>query len=188
MKRHLPFALKSILLVCFAGFLLAGCCSTHCVDCIPHSKMPYLLYDKGAKYYLTDHVSIDQMIESQIEQDSIQKRWPEILREKFPNDKELLAYLDLHEKRLKELDEKTKNRGGTYLDHLWDMKTDMDQSHGELYYYYLLGKKGLVDAGNRPAVEDEEGYLILSKGKVFKKYVAGNGIVSESLLKERGLK
>jgi len=87
--------LKSILLVCFAGFLLAGCCSTHCVDCIPHAKMPYALYDKGVKYYLTDHVSIDQMMESETEQDFIQKRWPEILRQKFPNDKELLAYLDI---------------------------------------------------------------------------------------------
>jgi len=28
MKRHLLFALKSILLVCFAGFLLAGCSTT----------------------------------------------------------------------------------------------------------------------------------------------------------------
>ena len=28
MKRHPPFALKSILLVCFAGFLLAGCRTT----------------------------------------------------------------------------------------------------------------------------------------------------------------
>jgi hypothetical protein len=28
MKRHIAFALKSILLVCFAGFLLAGCSTT----------------------------------------------------------------------------------------------------------------------------------------------------------------
>jgi hypothetical protein len=28
MKRHLPYALKSVLLVCFAGFLLAGCSTT----------------------------------------------------------------------------------------------------------------------------------------------------------------
>jgi len=28
MKRHLPFALKSILLICFAVFLLAGCSTT----------------------------------------------------------------------------------------------------------------------------------------------------------------
>jgi hypothetical protein len=177
--------LKSILLVCFAGFLLAGCCSTHCVDCIPHAKMPYALYDKGVKYYLTDHVSIDQMMESETEQDFIQKRWPEILRQKFPNDKELLAYLDMRDEKLKEMSEKAKT---TYWQFLWDMKADLEQSHGELYYYHLLGKKGLVDARNRPAVEDEEGYLILSKGKVFKKYVAGNGIVSENALKEQGLK
>lgn len=64
----------------------------------------------------------------------------------------------------------------------------LEQSRGELYYYHLLGKKGLVDAGNRPAVEDEEGWLILSNGKIFKKYVAGNGVVSENAMKEQGLK
>ena len=50
--------------------------------------MPYLLVDKGAKYYLTDHVSIDQMIEAEIVLDA----WPKMLREKFSKDKELLAY------------------------------------------------------------------------------------------------
>jgi hypothetical protein len=180
MKRHLPFVLVTIL-------SLAGCCSTHCVDCIPQAKMPYALYDGGVKYYLTHHDSIDQMIENQEEQDSIQKNWSETLRKKFPNDKELLAYLDLREKRLKELDEKAKNRDGTYLDHLWDIKTDVDQSGGELYYYYLLGKKSIADDG-QPTVELEEGWLILSKGKVFKKYGAGNAVESEDLLKAQGLK
>jgi len=179
--------LKSILLVCFAGFLLAGCCSTNCVNYIPQAKMPYALYDGGVKYYLTHHGSIDQMIDSQELQNSIQKNWSETLRKKFPNDKELLAYLDLREKRLKELDEKAKNRGGTYMDHLWDMKADLEQSHGELYYYYLLGKKNVADDGH-PTVEVEEGWLILSKGKAFKKYDAGSGVISEDLLKTQGLK
>jgi hypothetical protein len=185
MKRHLPLALKSILIICFAGFLLAGCCSTHRVDCIPHTKMPYALYDGRVKCYLTDHLSIDQMIESATEQDFIEKRWPEILREKFPGDKELLAYLDLRDEKLKGRSEKGK---ATYWHFLWDMKADLEQSQGELYYYHLLGKNVLVDAGNRPAEEEEEGYLILSKGKVFKKYLAGNGVFSENVLKRQGLK
>src|ERR1700729_901772 len=108
MKRHLPFALKSILLVCFAAFLLAGCCSTHCGDCMPQAKMPYALYDGGVKYYLMHHDSIDQMIESETMQDFIQKSWSETLRKKFPNDKELLAYLDLRDEKLKERSEKAK--------------------------------------------------------------------------------
>jgi hypothetical protein len=158
MKRHLPFALKSILLVCFAGFLLAGCCSTHCVDCIPQAKMPYALYDGGVKYYLTHHDSIDQMIESQNEQDWIQKNWSETLRKKFPNDKELMTYLDLREERIKENTEKTKM---TYWKYLYDIKANLEQSGGELYYYHS---------------QAEEGWLILSKGKVFKKYVAATDI------------
>jgi hypothetical protein len=187
MKRHLPFALGFMTLALASILFLAGGCSTSCVDCIPQAKMPYALYDKGVKYYLTHHDSIDQMIDSQELQNSIQKNWSDTLRKKFLNDKELLAYLDLREKRLKELDEKAKNRGGTYLDHLWEMKADLEQSQGEIYYYYLLGKKVVMDDGH-PSVEEEEGWLILSKGKVFKKYVAGNGVVNESALKEQGLK
>lgn len=178
MKRHLPFALASIL-------CLAGGCSTHCVDCIPHAKMPYVLYDKGSKYYLTDHLSIDQLMESETEKDSIEKRWPQMLREKLPDDKELLAYLDLRDKRLKESYEKAKK---AHWDNLWDVKDNLEKSQGELYYYHLLGKRGLLDAKNRPAVEVEEGWLILSKGKVVKHYDAGNGIVSEGDLKDQGLK
>ena len=189
MKRHFSFVLKSILVVCFAGFLLAGCCSTHCVDCISHAKMPYALYDKGVKYYLTDHVSIYQMIDAEDEKDFIQKNWPEALRTKFPNDKELMAYLNLREKRLKELDEKAKNRGGTYLAHLWDMKDNLEQSGGELYNYKILGKKGVMDDG-QPGIElVEEGYLILSKGKVLAKYVAAyGGMENKDWLEMEGIK
>lgn len=184
MKRHLPFALSFMTLALASILCLAGGCSTPCVDCIPQAKMPYELCDKGVKYYLTHHDSIDQMIESENTQDFIQKRWSDTLREKFPNDKELLAYLDLREKQLKERNEKGKT---TYWQHLWEMKADLEQSQGELYYYHLLGKKVVTDDGH-PSVEDEEGWLILSKGKVFKKYVAGNGVVSKDALKEQGLK
>jgi hypothetical protein len=176
-----------ILLICFSGFFLAGCCSTHCVDCIPHSKMPYVLYDKGVKYYLTDHLSIYQMIDEQESEDGMQKVWSETLRKKFPNDKELMAYLDLRDKRLKEFHEKAESKHESYMDHLWDMKDNLEQTGGELYYYRILGKKSVMDDG-QPAVEVEEGWLILSKGKVFKRLDAGSGLESEDLLKMQGIK
>jgi hypothetical protein len=173
---------------CFAGFLLAGCCSMRCADCIPHRKMPYVLYDKGVKYYLTDHVSINQMIDAEVEENSIQKNWQKTLREKFPNDKELMAYLDLRQKRLDERDKKSESRHDSFEDFLWDMKDDLEQSGGELYYYKIVGKKIVMDNG-QPGVESvEEGYLILSRGSVLKKLVAGyGGIESEDLLREEGI-
>jgi hypothetical protein len=177
MKRHLPFTLKSILLVCFAGFLLAGCCSTHCVDCIPQAKMPYVLYDNGTKYYLTDHLSFDQMVDNETERESRQNDWPENLRKRFPNDKELMAYLDLRDERIK----KVEKNGASFMDFLKGMGSDLKHSGGELYEYNLFGKKGGMGDGH-PAVEDESGWLILSNGKIFKKYMVFSGLVSEDAL------
>lgn len=150
--------------------------------------MPYVLYDKGVKYYLTDHVSINQMIDAEVEENSIQKNWQKTLREKFPNDKELMAYLDLRQKRLDERDKKSESRHDSFEDFLWDMKDDLEQSGGELYYYKIVGKKIVMDNG-QPGVESvEEGYLILSRGSVLKKLVAGyGGIESEDLLREEGI-
>ncbi len=151
MKRHLPFALATIL-------CLAGCCSTHCVDCIPLNKMPYAIYDGGNKYLLTDHLSINQKIDD----NELLYNAPAIsgVEKKFPNDKEVLAYLD----QLKNYYKKTY---GAYDDKLEGIKADLEKSGGEFYEYRMLDKKGK---------EVEEGWLILSKGKIFKKYVTATDI------------
>jgi hypothetical protein len=160
--------LKLMACLCLFWFLAAGCCSTPCLDCIPHNKMPYMLYDKGIKYYLTDHVSIDQMIDAEELQDFISKRWPEILRSKFPNDKELMTYLDERQKKLDELHQKVESKHESHMDFLWDMEDNLEKTSGELYFYYRVSDK--------KDNEEEQGYLILSKGKVFKTYVTGTDI------------
>ncbi len=141
------------------------------------------------KYYLTDHVSIYQMIDAEDENDFIIKSWPEALRKKFPNDKELMAYLDLRQKRLEELHKKSESRHETFADSLDDMRDNLERSGGELYYYKILGKKCVMDNG-QPGIEGvEEGWLILTKGSILKKYVAAyGGIESEDWLKIEGIK
>ena len=167
--------------VCFVG------CRTSCQDCISRSQLPYKLNDEGTNYYLTDHLSIDQMMEAQESEDSIQKFWIENLRKKFPNDKELMAYLDLHEKRLEEIHEKAESKHESYWDHLWDVKDNLEKTGGELYYYEAIGKKGKMTNG-KSGFEVQEGWLILSRGKIFKTYDAGSGFVSEDLLRTQGIK
>ncbi len=152
--------------------------------------MPYVLYDKGVKYYLTDHVSIYQMIDDEESKDNIQKWWPEGLRKQFPNDKELMAYLDLREKRLEEIHQKFESQHEkTFMDNLWEIKKNLEQRGGELYDYKILGKKGFMGDGS-PGIEVvDEGWLILSKGKVFKKYVVSHdGIESKDWLEMQGIK
>jgi hypothetical protein len=161
MKRHIPFALKSTLCIYFAGFLLAGCCSTHCVDCIPLSKMPYAIYDGGVKYLLIDHLSINE----KIRENNLLYNSPGFsgLKKKFPNNRELLAYLD-------QMDKVHKKIYGEIDDEFWGIKSDLEKSGGEFYDYRILGKKD---------EEVEEGWLILSRGKVFKKYVTATAITGK---------
>ena len=84
---------KLIPCICAIQILLAGCCSTHYTDCIPLSKMPYTLYDGRVKYLLIDHLSINEMIREYV----LIYNSPglsDFLKKKFPNDHDLLAYLD----------------------------------------------------------------------------------------------
>lgn len=68
MKRHLPFALKSILLVCFAGFLLTACSTTQrpIFLCPPSCKaavgdwtaLRECLFKQDGRYWLTDSAGL----------------------------------------------------------------------------------------------------------------------------------
>jgi hypothetical protein len=124
--------------------------------------MPYIIYSDGNKYLLVDHLSINQMIDD----NELLYNNPAIsnVKKKFPNDKELLAYLD-------QLNNYYKKAYGAYDDKLEGIKANLKQSGGEFYDYRMLDKKGN---------EVEEGWLILSKGKVFKKYVTGTDITGKN--------
>ena len=52
----------------------------------------------------------------------------------------------------------------------WGIKSDLKKSGGEFYDYRMLGKNG---------EEVEEGWLILSKGKIFKKYTTATNITGK---------
>ena len=146
--------------------------------------MPYKLSDGGTNYYLTDHVSIDQMREDHSLENLQERAWIDRLKKKFPNDRELMAYLDGRESRLKKF-------GGLGISekYLEDMRANLDKSGGELYYYRILGKKKIMDDETPGEELIDEGYLILSKGKVYKKYVAGfDGLESEDLLRAQGIR
>lgn len=167
-RKSIKSQLQLILCVCTIGVLSAGCCSTHCADCIPLSKMPYTVYDNGVKYSLTDHISINQMIDGQTLVDSIQKHWSETLRQKFPDDKALMAYLDQRQKAIDKIHSTAESKHETHWDALWDMKADLEKTGGEFYSY----RRTL----NKADSEMEEGYLILSNGKVVKTYVTGTEV------------
>ncbi|HEY3930877.1 MAG TPA: hypothetical protein VGM58_00740 [Verrucomicrobiae bacterium] len=120
--------------------------------------MPYAIYDGRNKYLLIDHLSINQKIDV----NEMLYNTPPILavEKKFSNDKELLTYLD-------QLKNYCKKVYGAYGDKLEGIQEDLKQSGGEFYDYRMLDKKGK---------EVEEGWLILSKGKIFKKYVTATDI------------
>ena len=117
--------------------------------------MPYTVYDGGNKYILVDHLSINQMIRD----DELFANPPVIsaLKTKFPNDMALQAYLNHREKEFERIETEAN-------DYDLGIKSDLKASGGEFYDYRMLDKNG---------DEVEEGCLILSKGKIFKKYVAG---------------
>jgi hypothetical protein len=154
--------LKTIFLMCLSGFWLAGCCSTTCRDCVPLSKMPYAIYDGGSKYLLIDHLSINEKIREYelLYGDTFESTQ---LRQKFPNNQALKAYLDGVDKRSKKAYDASE-------DEFWSIKSDLESSHGEFYDYRMLSKNG---------AEIEEGWLILSNGKIFKKFVTATDIVDK---------
>ena len=150
--------MKSLLLTCLVAFLPAGCSTT---DCIPNAKMPYKVYDGRVKYYLTDHPSIDEKIARFFSEDNLRKFHIKVLRQSFSEDKALMAYVNRYEERIKSYEED--------LRFLNRIREDLKVSEGELYDYSLFGKRGVMSDG-AIGIECEEGLLILSHGKVFKKY------------------
>lgn len=147
--------------------------------------MPYTIYDSGVRYYLMDHLSIQKMME----EDRMREIGPASLintmRKKFPQNQELMAYLNGVEER-----RKIGYKAGIPI--LEGIEKDLKNSGGELYEYKILGKKSDMGDGT-VGVDVENGFLILSKGKVFKKYTSVDednppGRESESYLKDQGLK
>lgn len=134
--------------------LMASCCSCP-TDCIPANKMPYTLNDGGVKYTLVDHISINQMIMDDIIRNA--DSYSAALRRKFPDNRQLLDYLD------KKDEVREKNHEATQ-DYFRNIQTELKTSGGELYDYRIVSKT------------TEEGWLILSKGKVLKKYITATDV------------
>jgi hypothetical protein len=167
----------SILGVCLSSLLAGGCCHPSQTDCIPNKEMPYAVCDGGAKYYLTDHLSINQMIrDNYLESKS---DLVDAMKKRFPDNQELSAYLDARKK----WDQQVLNSH----DHMFrGIEADLKQSGGELYEYMILGKRHDTGGGHIQ-VEVEEGWLILSKGKVRKEGEIGSGDYDEDYLKLEGI-
>jgi hypothetical protein len=163
----------------FVMFLPAGCRSVDWTDCIPRDKMPYALNDNGVKYYLVDHASIKDMIAGDWLKENMRAQLSETLKRKFQSDHDLTAYLEKTQERA---DKSGKNDSRF----LRGIEEDQKRNGGELYRYKKLGKKRDIGSG-QAGVEVENGLLILSRGRVFKKYVVGSGLEDEGLLKQNGI-
>jgi hypothetical protein len=171
---------KSILYVWLSVLtLIGGCCFDH-ADLIPRSKLPYAIYNKGIKYYLVDHVSIDQMKLRLISEETAKNRLLSELRQRFANNKDLVVYLD-------GIDQHAKKVYQTEMQIVSDIGVALENAGGELYAYKVLGKEGDIGDG-QVGVGVEEGWLILSNGKVIKTYVVGSGgLENIDVLKQEGL-
>lgn len=168
-------------IMCSVGLLVSGCSSTRCADCIPRSKMPYTMHYNGIKYHLTDHLSVEQMLQAEFLKYSSQENWIKVMTNNFAKDGELLTYLDGVAKR-------TERSHMDRIQLLQSVERELEQSGGELYDYKILGKKGDM-GGGQIGVAVEEGWIIISKGVVFKTYIlAYGGLTDEKWLKLQGLK
>jgi hypothetical protein len=156
MKRHLAFVLTMVL-------CLAGCCSINNA-----SKLPIVIKgEDGVRYKLLAHYSIQQKIDSETDEGRHLELFIQGLREKFPDDQKLNDYLQPVDKRMHEINV-------SYINRLEETKADLAKSGGELYLYKSFDSD--FDANlqntNNPfgAPYADEGLLILSKGKIYKKY------------------
>lgn len=111
---------------------------------------------------MMDHLSINQMM-NEYELLYATPGLSDNLKKKFSNNQELLAYLD-------QIDKVHKKIYDSYENEFWGIKADLKRSDGELYNYRMSDKNGK---------EAEDGWLILSKGKVFEKWTTGTDITGK---------
>lgn len=154
----------SLIIACAVVVVLGGCV-THvdCGDCIPRSKMPYTLNDRGTNYQILDHQCVADLLRVEMGIYQTRSGIYQRLKEKFPKDSELMAYIDGIEKRYKKLGEPKTNL-------LLKFQKQLETSGGESYSYSLHYDKPVPSPdGSTNLLESENGFLILSKGKVINK-------------------
>lgn len=148
--------------LCLIGIVVAGCCSTNCRDYVPLAKMPCPIRIDGDTYYIMDHVSIDQLFQANYERFGNPGVF-DAIKEKFPNNQELVAYADQVEKRYQKVYVSKAN----YYEII---QSALKKSHGELYDYVKeLGIQSPGE-GKQAKLRYENGWLILAHGKIYGKY------------------
>jgi hypothetical protein len=157
-KGRLVAGITIYLLLC-----VAGCCSLHNPDKLPITFKA----NDGIRYKLLARVSIEQVIDAENDDARHLHLFNQGLQQHFPDDQKLVDYLQkvdkrysqMHAARIKELD---------------GIQTDLTQNHGELYLYdsYNSDFDSNYVNTNDPtgAPYTDEGWLILVKGRIYKKY------------------
>lgn len=145
--------------------LLVGCCT---------SNPPSILRSGGVKYQLLERVYIDREIEKSEMRLKVVDGLVSTLKMKFPDNSELLTYLG-------EISEKRREPTLGQIKYLRDVREDVVRGRGELYSYRIVKGRARFDNG-QPGLSVEEGWVVLVKGKVYKKYIFATGIEDESLV------
>jgi len=138
-----------------------------CGDCIPSSKMPYTLRDRGTNYWLMGHDSIQT--EMRIESATYTARMNvyDQIKRKCTNDVALTAYIENREKTAERF-YKAKDSRRSMLE---DFEKEREACGGETYIYRLTYDKPTRLEGETNILKDEYGMLILSRGHVVKTMV-----------------
>jgi len=144
---------------------IVGCCT---------SNPPSILFSGGVKYQLLERIYIDREIESWELRIKVSDGLAGTLKKRFPDNRELSAYLD-------EIGNQRKEPTLQQIKVLKDVKEDVVRSRGELYSYRIVKGRAHFENG-QPGLNVEEGWVVLAKGKVYKKYILATGIEDEGLV------
>jgi hypothetical protein len=151
--------------IAIIGCLPAGCCTKF------NTQTPSVVYSGGVKYQLQERLCIDQKLEEQERVLRVRDGLLGSLRKRFPDNKELLTYLD-------KFSDERKTPSEEWLKTLKDIQADVVQSHGVLYSYRIVKEKAVFEDGGAGRMV-EEGWVVIAKGKIYKKYILATGIEAE---------
>jgi hypothetical protein len=143
--------------------ILAGCATqVDYGDFIPRSQMPYVVQDQGTNYEILDHECVTALLRVELAISETRSGIYGQLQEKFPEDSELMAYVDGVKKHFKRV-------GEPRADSLMEFKRQLEAHGGEPYAYYLHYDQPVAVNESTNLAEGEHGILILSRGRVVSK-------------------
>jgi hypothetical protein len=125
-------------------------------------KLPLFIKRDGLVYEVIAPYSIQQKIDSEMDEARHLALFIKGLNEKFPNDMPLNNYLN-------RVGPVMHDRKEAYIKDLNEVKADLSKSGGELYVY----KSYRLDNIDTNAIDNtyvDEGLMILVKGKIYKTY------------------